>query len=122
MQMDPYSRVLQNFGPIGNFRTVDEAGRPIDTTVMFTGISPLAGQTIAGPQAFAQALIASGRVSGCAVQKMASYLIGTMIQYYDTCEVDAIRTKFAQSDGTLGSLFREVVLADFARARAGGAK
>ena len=64
----------------------------------------------------------SGYLDGCAVQKMASYLIGTMIQYYDTCEIDAIRAKFAQSDGTLASLFREVVLADFVRARAGGAK
>jgi hypothetical protein len=122
MQMDPYSRVLQNFGPIGNYRTMDEAGRPIDTTVMFNGTSPLAGQTIAGPKEFAQALVSSGHVDGCAVQKMASYLIGTMIQYYDTCEIDAIRAKFAQSDGTLGSLFREVALADFTRARAGGAK
>ena len=28
-QMDPYSRVLLNFGPIGNYRTMDEAGRTI---------------------------------------------------------------------------------------------
>jgi hypothetical protein len=121
-QMDPYSRVLQNYGPIGNYRTLDEAGRPIDPTVTFSGVSPLAPQTISGPQAFAQALIASDHVNGCAVQKMASYLIGTMVQYYDTCEIDTIRTKFDQSDGTLGSLFREVVLADFGRARAGGTK
>ena len=27
-QMDLYARVLQNFGPIGNYRTADEADRP----------------------------------------------------------------------------------------------
>jgi hypothetical protein len=121
-QMDPYSRVLQNFDPVGNYRTVDEKGRPIDPTVTFRGVSPLAPQTIAGPQAFSQALVSSGHVSGCAVQKMASYLVGRMAQSYDTCEVQVIRERFDKTDGTLGSLFREVALADFARARAGGTK
>jgi len=53
---------------------------------------------------------------------MASYLIGSMIQKYDTCEVETIRTAFDQSDGTLASLFRSVIVADFVRARAGGTK
>jgi hypothetical protein len=121
-QMDPYARVLQNFGPVGNYRTSDEAGRPIDPSVTFSGASPLAPQTFAGPRPFAEALVSSNHISGCAVQKMASYLIGTMIQAYDTCEIQAIRSKFDKSDGTISSLFREVVLADFVRARAGGMK
>jgi len=114
--------VLQNFGPVGNYRTADEAGRPIDTTVTFAGSSPLAPQTIMGSRALAEALVSSGHIGGCAAQKMSSYLIGTMIQSYDTCEVQAIRSQFERSDGTLASLFRTVVLADFARARTGGAK
>jgi hypothetical protein len=121
-QMDPYSRLLQHFGPVGNYRAMDEAGRAIDTSVTFASPAPLAPQTIAGPKEFAQGLIASGHVSGCAVQKMTSYLIGSMIQHYDTCEVDAIRTKFAATDGTVASLFRTLVVADFVRARAGGSK
>ncbi|HEY5376142.1 MAG TPA: DUF1592 domain-containing protein [Polyangiaceae bacterium] len=121
-QMDPYSRVLQHFGPIGNYRTVDEAGRPIDTSVTFSAPSPLAPQTIADPKAFASGLVASGKVSDCAVQKMSSYLIGSMIDTFDTCEVDAVRKQFAQTDGSLASLFKTVVVADFVRARAGGAK
>ena len=47
-QMDPYSRVLQNFGPIGNYRTADEAGRAIDPSVTFVPNSPLAPQTVSG--------------------------------------------------------------------------
>jgi hypothetical protein len=121
-QMDAYSRVLQHFGPVGNYRTVDEAGRAIDTSFTYAQPSPLAPQTIAGPNELAQALIASGHISGCAVQKMASYTIGSMISKYDTCEVDTIRKAFEQSDGTLASLFRTVVVADFVRARAGGTK
>ena len=75
--MDAYSRVLQHFGPIGEYRTVDEVGRTIDTSFTYVAPSPLAPQTIAGPKELAQALIASGHIGGCAVQKMASYFIGT---------------------------------------------
>jgi len=121
-QMDVYSRVLQHFGPIGNYREVDEAGRPISTAVTYADPSPLAPQAVAGPKELAQGLIASGHVDGCAVQKMASYVIGSMIQKYDTCEVATIRSQFEKTDGSLASLFRSVIVADFARARAGGSK
>ena len=121
-QMDPYARVLQNFGPIGNYRTVDEAGAPIDPTVTFQPISPLAPTagmptTITGVQNFTQALVSSGVIDGCSVQQMASYVIGSAIQKYNTCEIAPIRT---QSDGTVKSLFSNVLLANFVRARAGG--
>ncbi|MEO8900383.1 MAG: DUF1592 domain-containing protein [Polyangiaceae bacterium] len=121
-QMDLYSRILQHFGPVGNYRALDEAGRAIDTSETFVGASPLAGQTVAGPKEFAQALITSGHMNGCAVQKMSSYLIGTMIQTYNTCEIEALRSQFDKTDGTLASLFRTVVVADFGRSRAGGTK
>ena len=121
-QMDPYSRILQHFGPIGEYRAVDEVGRNIDTQVTFASPSPLAPETVAGPSELAQGLVTSGHVSGCAVQKMSSYLIGSMIDKYDTCEVETLRQAFAKTDGSLASLFRIVVLADFVRARAGGQK
>ena len=116
-QMDPYARVLQNFGPIGNYRTVDELGRPIDPSVTFVPNSPLAPQMASGPTAFSQELVASGVGNGCSVQKIASYAIGSMIQIYNTCEVQDLRTKV---DGTITSLFRQVALANFTRARTGG--
>ncbi len=118
-QMDPYARVLLNFGPIGNYRTVDEAGRPIDPTVTFVPTSPLAPTTLTGAQAFTQALVSSGVIDGCSVQQMASYAIGSAIQKYNTCEIAPIRT---QTDGTVKSLFSNVLLANFVRARAGGTK
>jgi len=118
-QMDPYARVLQNFGPIGNYRTADEANRTIDPSVTFVPNSPLAPQTISGAPAFAQALVAKGIAKGCSVQKIASYAIGSMIRTYDTCEVQDLRSRV---DGTITSLLRQVALANFARARAGGMK
>jgi Protein of unknown function (DUF1592)/Protein of unknown function (DUF1588)/Protein of unknown function (DUF1595)/Protein of unknown function (DUF1585) len=127
-QMDPYARVLQNFDPIGNYRTVDEVGAPIDPSVTFTASSipsvagsPLAPMTVAGPTAFGQALVSTGTLNSCVVQKMASYAIGSLITLANTCELQPLRAQFNQSDQTLSSLFSQIALADFVRARAGGA-
>ena len=118
-QMDPYSRVLQNFGPIGNYRTLDEAGRSIDPSATFVPSSPLAGTTVTGVQAFAKAVVSSGVLDGCSVQQMTDYVMGLTIQKYNTCELNTIR---AQTDGTIKSLFSNVLLASFMRARTGGTK
>ncbi len=135
-QLDPYARVLQNFGPIGNYRTVDEAGRSIDPVAMFSptgppvvvsatspGIvvagSPLAPRTVTGAQGLADALISTGVFDGCAAQRMVGDAIGSAIYTRDTCELGPIR---ADSDGTIKSLLLNVLSADFMRARAGGSK
>lgn len=118
-QMDPYSRVLQNYGPIGNYRTMDEAGRPIDPTTQFVPNSPLAGTMVTGVPAFAQAMVKSGTFDGCSVQQIASYAIGSTIPTYDTCEIDAVRS---QTDGTVKSLVKNILMASFVRTRAGGSK
>jgi hypothetical protein len=117
-QMDLYSRVLQNFGPIGNYRTADEAGRAIDASVTYTS-PPLAPNMASGPKAFGQLLASTGVIKDCAVQKMTSYALGNMIRTYNTCEVNDLRAK---TDGTIGSLFKQVALASFLRSRAGGMK
>jgi hypothetical protein len=117
--MDPYSRVLLNFGPIGNYRTVDEAGRTIDPTFTFGVLTPLSGQKITGAQSFAQALVSSGTFDGCSVQQMTSYAIGSGISTYNTCELNTLRT---ESDGTVKGLFTNLLVSDFLRARTGGTK
>lgn len=118
-QMDPYARVLQNFGPIGNYRTADEVGRPIDASYPFTR-GPLAGMTITGPTGMAQGLIATKAFAGCAVQKMATYATGVPIPTYNTCELNDLRTQLDQSNGTISSLLTQLALSNFVRARAGG--
>ncbi len=118
-QMDPYSRVLLNFGPIGNYRTVDEAGNKIDPTVSFVPTSPFAGQSMTGAPAFAQAMVSSGVLNGCAVQQMTSYAVGTQIGTYNTCELNTLRSA---SDGTVKGVFTNLLVSDFVRARTGGTK
>jgi len=117
-QMDPYARVIQNFGAIGNYRTVDEANRSINPSVTFTA-GPLASETVSGAVEFGQALVSSHVIRDCSVQKIASYALGSMVRIYNTCEVNDIRT---QTDGTIKSLFKQVAMANVLRARQGGAK
>jgi hypothetical protein len=50
---------------------------------------------------------------------MTDYVMGLTIQKYNTCELNTIR---AQTDGTIKSLFSNVLLASFMRARTGGTK
>ena len=133
-QLDPYARVLQNFGPIGNYRTVDDAGRPIDPVATFVATqppfpvmgvpngvsvpgSPLAPRMVSGAQGLAAALLTTGVFDGCAAQRMLGAAIGSRIYRYDTCELGPIR---AASDGTIRSLFINLLSPDFMRARAGG--
>ncbi|MES1207256.1 MAG: DUF1592 domain-containing protein [Pseudomonadota bacterium] len=136
-QIDLYGRVLQNFGPIGNYRTLDEAGRAITPVATFVATgppvpvagvpggsisvpgSPLAPRTVTGAQGLASALISTRVIDGCAVQQFASAAVGSGIWTFNTCELAPIR---AASDGTITSLVANVLLADFMRARAGGPK
>ncbi len=118
-QIDPYASVLDNFGPIGNFQTSDAAGNPVDPTSTFPASSPLGSKTVTGAQAFAQALVASGTFDGCSVQQLASYVIGSQITTYNTCEVNPIR---AATDGSMQSLLTNLLKANFVRARAGGTR
>jgi hypothetical protein len=118
-QIDPYALAVHSFGPIGEYRTADEAGRAINPSVTFPAGTPLASQTVMGSKAFGQALVDAGIARGCAVQKVASYAVGSMFRAYNTCELNEIRVH-VQTDGTIKSLFRQVALANFLRARTGG--
>jgi hypothetical protein len=119
-ELDPYGRLLQAFDAIGNYRTVDEAGRPIDPSAKLTASSPLGATTVAGPVAFASALVSSKVFAGCAVERLFEVSMDVPVPGRNTCQVNDLRAAFDQSDGTMASLLRGIVLSDFAHARAGG--
>ncbi len=120
-QIDPYSLVLENFGPIGDYRTVAD-GVPVIATGIFSPPSPVPAGSIVGPAAFSKALADGKLLTSCGVQKMASYNLGRMIRIRATCEIADLDSKFEQTDGSISSLFRQVATADFMRARSGGSK
>ena len=121
-ELDPYGRLLHAFDAAGNYRTVDEAGRPIDASAMLTAHSPLGPMTSSGPVAFASALVSTKVFAGCAVQRLFEATVAVRAPNRDTCPVNDLRAAFNQSDGTMASLIRQIALSDYARARAGGTR
>jgi len=117
--IDPYGRVLEGFDPVGNVRTMAD-GLPVDSSADFSRAAPLSG-TLNGPVELAQAIIKDKQFIGCAAQMISSYTIGRQIHLNATCEVQAVRKRFEGGDGSISSLFRDVAIANFARARQGGA-
>jgi hypothetical protein len=118
--IDPYGRVLEGFDPVGNVRTIAD-GLPVDQTADFSGAAPLSG-TMNGPVELAAAILADKQFIGCAAQMISSYVIGRMIHANATCEVQVVRKELEMSDGSIGSLFRNVAAASFTRTRSGGAQ
>ena len=65
-------------------------------------------------------MLAEACGSGSAVLEMSGYAIGDPISPGNTCEVNDLRAAFRQSDGAAAALFKQILPADFVRARAGG--
>src|SRR3954451_9460491 len=86
-ELDSYGRLLHKFGPIGNYRTVDEAGRPIDPSVTLTAHSPLGPTTLSGPDALANALVSSKVFAGCAVQRLFEAVVDMSVPTRNSCQV-----------------------------------
>ena len=122
--IDPYARVLESFGPIGDYRTVAD-GVPVDPTSDFSPTEqipnqPLPPGPVTGAPAFAREVNGNKLFSHCAVQKMASYALGRMIRVNQTCQILDVHDAFEQSDGSISSLFKKVATAAFLRSRSGG--
>jgi Protein of unknown function (DUF1592)/Protein of unknown function (DUF1588)/Protein of unknown function (DUF1595)/Protein of unknown function (DUF1585) len=118
--IDPYARVLESFGPSGQYRTFAD-DLPVDPTADFAN-SPLQTGSITGPPAFAKVVNTRNLFTQCAVQKMSSYAIGRMIRVNQTCQVLDLHDEFQRTDGSITSLFKNVATAGFLRPRSGGAQ
>ena len=77
--IDPVGFTLENFDVLGKWRTVDEAGNPIDATGAWqngrtlNGVSGLRAMLLDRPEGFA----------GTVTEKLLSYALGRKLDYYD---------------------------------------
>jgi uncharacterized protein DUF1588/uncharacterized protein DUF1592/uncharacterized protein DUF1585 len=77
--IDPLGFTLENFDVIGGWRTVDEAGRPIDATgatiggARIDGLSGLRALLLEQPEQFPRTV----------TEKLLSYALGRRLEYYD---------------------------------------
>ncbi len=91
--MDPIGFGLENFSPIGQWRTED-AGQPIDSSGMLPD-----GSIFQGPAELQKALLQKPQIIASAfTQKLLTYAIGRDLQYYDMAAVRDIVYKSANSN------------------------
>jgi hypothetical protein len=114
-RMDPLGFGLENFDPIGRWRT-EQAGQPIDSQ----GTLP-SGEKFTGPQELKQILLK--RKEGIArnlSRKMLGYALGRALTRYDDCVVDKCVNALAANDYKPSNMFIEIVLSHPFRHRYSG--
>ena len=84
--IDPLGFSLENFDVIGGWRTIDEAGKPVDAAgttangVKINGLSGLRAALLQDPEQFPRTV----------TEKLMAYALGRRLEYYDLPEVRKI--------------------------------
>ena len=103
-RMDPIGFGLENFNPIGQWRTED-AGVPIDSSGMLPD-----GSEFQGPAELQQALLLRSDVIASAfTQKLLTYALGRDLQYYDMATIRDIVHNSANSDYRFSAIVLGIV-------------
>jgi hypothetical protein len=104
-QMDPLGFALENFDPIGSWRTTSEAGTPIDASgvmpsgVKFEGVEGLRSLLLDQRERFVETL----------TEKLMAYAIGRAVEYYDRPSIRAIVREAAVKDYRWSSIVVGIV-------------
>jgi hypothetical protein len=91
--MDPLGFALENFDAVGRWRTLGDAGEPIDAA----GALP-DGTPFEGVEGLRQALLSSDLFLTTLTEKLLTYALGRGVEYYDMPTVRAIVREAAASD------------------------
>ena len=103
--MDPLGFALENFSPLGEWRTVD-AGFPVDAG----GAMPDGVTTFEGVSGLRRALLDKSDVFiSTLTEKLLIYALGRGVEYYDKPAVRDIRRQAAQRDYRFSALIEGIV-------------
>jgi mono/diheme cytochrome c family protein len=103
--IDPLGFALEQYDAIGAWRTVDEAGRPVDAEATTLGGTKLEG--LAGLRAFL--LADAEQFPRTVTEKLLAYALGRRLEYYDRPAVRAIVRDAASSDYRWSALIAGIV-------------
>jgi hypothetical protein len=104
-QMDPLGFALENFDAVGRWRTVSEAGTPIDASAVLPS-----GDAIAGPDELRAALLRKPETfAGTVVEKLMTYAVGRGVEYYDAPVVRRIVRGAAADEYRWSALIKGVI-------------
>jgi mono/diheme cytochrome c family protein len=103
--IDPLGFALEQFDAIGAWRTVDEAGRPVDAEA-----DTLSGQKVDGLAGLRSLLLAeSEQFPRTVTEKLMAYALGRRLEYYDRPSVRSIVRDAAASDYRWSALIAGIV-------------
>ena len=105
-QFDAFGLLLENYDPIGRYRT-QLNGQTIDATVDLNGIGSFT-TPFASAVEFAKAAAAAPEFEGCLVQQMLAYGTGDERFSQASCEVREALQRLPSSEPTLGQIVAEV--------------
>ena len=103
--IDPLGFALENFDVIGGWRTIDEAGKPVDASgattsgVSIEGLSGLRTLLLDQPEQFPRTLTG----------KLLAYALGRRVEYYDQPEIRKIVRDAAAQDYRWSSIILGIV-------------
>jgi mono/diheme cytochrome c family protein len=103
--IDPLGFALENFDVIGGWRTVDEAGKPVDASGMTVsgakveGLAGLRALLMARPEQFPRTV----------TEKLLAYALGRRLEYYDRPTVRKIVRDAAAHDYRWSALIQGIV-------------
>jgi hypothetical protein len=117
-RFDALGLVFEGYGPVGELRTKDLAGRAVDASATFPGGST--GSGIDGLRTYVRAKRQDDFVRNLS-RKMLVYGLGRSLMLSDDLLLDTMRTRLAQDSYRFGSVVEAIVTSpQFRMKRAGG--
>jgi len=105
-RFDSLGLVFEGFGPVGELRTLDLGGRPVDTTAVFPGGSE--GTGITGLRSYIKHHRQSDFLDNLC-RKLLAYGLGRSLLLSDEGTVRTLRSKLAANGQRFGSLVETIV-------------
>jgi len=113
--MDPLGLALENYDPIGRWRTREVSGAPVDAT----GDLP-DGTVLAGAEQMRRFVKDDPKLPACLTEHLLTYALGRGLSEDEQCAVREIAATAEASGGRLSDYVLGIVLNDFFTSRRGG--
>jgi len=105
-RFDTFGLALENYGPVGERREKDLAGRPVDTDALLPGGVPASG--FAGVQAYIRQHRQDGYLDSLS-RKLLSFALGRSLVISDDPLIDRMRSQLEANEYRFSSLVESIV-------------
>ena len=108
--MDPIGVVFESFDAVGRERTVDEFGRPVDTSSTLSATRDMDGP-VSSVRELGEKLANSAEARDCYVTQTFRFFFGREVEAADACSIERLKQSFAQ-DRSLSGLIVALTQSD----------